>query len=44
MAGMEMCAKQDKQTGKDIIQAALVETFAIFAFVLSLLGVLGLTA
>ncbi len=44
MAGMELCVKQDKQIGRAMTMAALVEIFAIFALVVSLLGVLGLTA
>lgn len=41
MAGMEMCFKQDKQTGHALLMAVLVEIFAIFAFVISLMAVLG---
>lgn len=42
MAGMEMCFKQDKQTGHALTMAVLVEIFAIFAFVVSLMAILGL--
>lgn len=43
MAGMEMCFKQDKQTGHALLMAVLVEIFAIFAFVISLMAVLGVS-
>lgn len=43
MTGMELCVKQDKQMGRAMTMAALVEIFAIFSFVVSLLGVLGYT-
>ncbi|MCH5164622.1 MAG: V-type ATP synthase subunit K [Clostridiales bacterium] len=43
MAGMEMCFKQDKQMGKALLMAVLVEIFAIFAFVISLMAVLGIS-
>ncbi len=41
MAGMEMCVKQEGQTGHALLMAVLVEIFAIFSFVISLLAVLG---
>lgn len=41
MAGMEMMVKQEKQLGRAVIMAVLVEIFAIFAFVVSLFAVLG---
>ena len=43
MAGMELCFKQDKQTGHALLMAVLVEIFAIFAFVISLMAVLGVS-
>lgn len=42
MAGMELCVKQKKQMGRAMTMAALVEIFAIFAFVISLLGVINI--
>ncbi len=42
MAGMEMCFKQDKQSGHALTMSVLVEIFAIFAFVVSLMAILGL--
>lgn len=44
MTGMEMCVKQDKQMVRAMLMAAMVEIFAIFSLVVSLLGVMGLTA
>ena len=36
-----MCVKQEGQTGHALLMAVLVEIFAIFSFVISLLAVLG---
>lgn len=44
MTGIELCVRQDKQMGRAMTMAALVEIFAIFSLVVSLLGVMGLTA
>lgn len=44
MAGMELCVKQDKQMGRAMTMAALVEIFAIFSLVVSLLAVIGLAS
>ena len=40
MSSMEMCIKQEGQFGKGIVMAVLVEVFAIFGLVLSLMGVM----
>lgn len=42
MTGMELSVKQEGQTGKAIIMAALVEIFAIFSFVISLIAILNI--
>lgn len=44
MGGMELCVKQEKQMGKAMTMAALVEIFAIFAFVISFLGLSNVAA
>lgn len=41
-AGMNIVAKRPDQMSKGMIQAAMVETYAIFAFLISLLMVLGI--
>lgn len=43
MSGMELCTKQEKQMGRAMTLAALVELFAILAFVISLIGVIGIS-
>lgn len=42
MTGMELCLKQEGQMGRAIIFAAFVEIFAIFALVISLVGVVSI--
>ncbi len=42
VAGINLIGKQDKMLSKAIIMAAMVEIFALFAFIISILGVLGL--
>ncbi len=44
MTGMELCMKQEGQMGRAIIFAAFVEIFAIFALVISLVGVVSIKA
>jgi len=41
-AGMNIIAKRPSEMSKGMIQAAMVETYAIFAFLISLLMVLGI--
>lgn len=41
-AGMNITAKRPDQTSKGMIQAAMVETYAIFAFLISLLMIIGI--
>jgi len=42
MAGMELCVKQEGQNGRAILMAALVEIFAIFSLVVSLIAVINI--
>lgn len=42
VAGINLIGKQDKMLSKAIIMAAMVEIFALFAFIISILGVLGM--
>lgn len=43
-AGMNIVAKRPDQTSKGMLYAAMVETYAIFAFLISLLMVIGIRA
>lgn len=40
IGGINLVGKQDKQMGNAMVMAVLVEIFAIFAFIISLLGVM----
>ncbi len=40
MGGINLLGKQDKQMGHAILLAVMVEIFAIFSLIVSLLGVL----
>ena len=40
VGGINLVGKQDKQMGRAMTMAVLVEIFAIFAFIISFLGVM----